>query len=103
MVEKGHYFAIMVEGRHKQSIGSSIAFTAERLKERGCTEAINLDGGQSSSMVFMGYQICKVVNTSGRTASARRAAEILGIGTSPLVAADEEPMSGPKTEGAFTK
>ena len=93
----------MVEGRHKQSIGSSIAFTAERLKERGCTEAINLDGGQSSSMVFMGYQICKVVNTSGRTASARRAAEILGIGTSPLVAADEEPMSGPKTEGAFTK
>ena len=95
MVEKGHYIAIMVEGRHKQSIGSSIAFTAERLKERGCTEAINLDGGQSSSMVFMGYQICKVVNTSGR--------EILGIGTSPLVAADEEPMSGPKTEGAFTK
>lgn len=103
MVEKGHYVAIMVEGRHKKSIGSSIAFVAERLLERGCTSAINLDGGQSSAIVFMGYQICKVVNTSGHVASARRAAEILGIGTSQLVADNDEPMSGPKTEGAIRK
>ncbi|MBQ6565038.1 MAG: phosphodiester glycosidase family protein [Clostridia bacterium] len=101
MVEKGHYIAIMVEGRHKKSIGSSIAFAAERIFERGCTTAINLDGGQSSAMVFMGYQICKVVNTSGHVASARRAAEILGIGTSQLVAGDDEPMGGPKTEGSI--
>ncbi len=100
MIEKGHYIAIMVEGRHKKSIGASIAFVAERLLERGCTVGLNLDGGQSSAMVFMGYQICKVVNSSGYSASARRAAEILGIGTSSWVAEMDAPMTGPETEGS---
>ena len=103
MVEKGHYWAVMVEGRHNQSRGASIAFVADILMEKGCTQALNLDGGQSSCMVFMGYQICKVVNTSGNVSSARRAAEILGIGVSDMVAQDGEKMSGPSEEGTYTR
>ena len=85
MVEPGHYFAMMVEGRHSKSRGAGISFLAERLLEKGCRTGFNLDGGQTATMVFMGEQIIHVGKTSGTNASARRAAEVLGIGTSPQV------------------
>lgn len=85
MVEKGHYFAMMLEGRHDGSNGAGISFLAEKMLERGCQLAFNLDGGQSATMVFMGDQICKIGGTTGVNASARKAAEILGIGVSALV------------------
>ena len=86
MVEKGHYFAMMLEGRHdgKQWRGP-VSFLAEKMLEKGCQLAFNLDGGQSSTIVFMGEQICTIGGTTGKNASARRTAEILGIGTSGLV------------------
>ena len=102
MVEPGHFFAVMVEGRHKGSVGCSVRFIGERMFELGCTEALNLDGGQSSSIVFMGYQICKVVNSDGKVCSARRAAEIIGIGISDYVAGDDQKMSGPGQDGVLT-
>lgn len=92
MAERGHYFAIMTEGRNDRSRGSSIRFCAERLYDLGCTLAFNLDGGQSSAMIFMGRQICLVTNGSGRRASARKAAEIIGIGTSELTADMDDPF-----------
>ena len=92
MAEKGHYFAIMTEGRNSRSRGTSIRFCGERLLEMGCTLAFNLDGGQSSAMVFMGRQICLVTNDAGRRASARKTAEILGIGTSERVAGMDDPF-----------
>lgn len=85
MVEKGHYFAMMLEGRHSGSKGGPVSFLAEKLLEKGCTLAFNLDGGQSSTIVFMGEQICTIGGSTGKNASARRTAEILGIGTSSLV------------------
>jgi len=85
MVEPGHYYAMMLEGRHSKSRGAGITFLAERLKEKGCRTGFNLDGGQTATMVFMGEQIIHVGKTSGTNASARRAAEILGIGTSEQV------------------
>ncbi len=85
MVEPGHYFAMMLEGRHKKSKGAGISFLAERLLEKGCQTGFNLDGGQTATMVFMGEQIIHVGKTSGANASARRAAEILGIGTSEQI------------------
>ena len=90
MVEKGHYFAMMLEGRHDGSNGAGISFLAEKMLERGCQLAFNLDGGQSATMVFMGDQICKIGGTTGVNASARKAAEILGIGVSGLVTPLEE-------------
>lgn len=85
MVEPGHYFAMMLEGRHSKSRGAGISFLAEKLLEKGCRTGFNLDGGQTATMVFMGDQIIHVGKTSGTNASARRAAEILGIGTSEQV------------------
>ncbi len=90
MVEKGHYFAMMLEGRHTNSRGAGVSFLAERLLEKGCTVAFNLDGGQTSTIVFMGHQLCQIGKTK-RNASSRKTAEILGIGTSDLVRALDDP------------
>ena len=92
MAEKGHYFAIVTEGRNKRSNGCSVQFCAERLLELGCTLAFNLDGGQSSAMIFMGRQLNLITNDYGNKASARKAAEILGIGISDQVAAEDDPF-----------
>ncbi len=90
MVEKGHYFAMMLEGRHANSRGAGVSFLAEKLLEKGCTVAFNLDGGQTSTIVFMGHQLCQIGKTK-RNASSRKTAEILGIGTSDLVRALDDP------------
>lgn len=90
MVEKGHYFAMMLEGRHSNSKGAGISFLAEKLLEKGCTTAFNLDGGQTSCIVFMGHQLCQI-NKTKRNVSSRKTAEILGIGTSELVAEADDP------------
>ena len=90
MVEKGHYFAMMLEGRLTRSKGAGISFLAERMLERGCTLAFNLDGGQTACMGFMGHQLCKISSGTGNV-SSRKDGEILGIGTSALVAAEDDP------------
>jgi len=86
MVEKGHTFAMMLEGRHQGSSGSWLDFLADRMMEKGCTLAINLDGGETSCMLFMGEQISFVGGiTSNKEGYARRTTELLGIGVSELV------------------
>lgn len=87
MVEPGHYFLMMLEGRHNQAKGAGVSWLAERLLEKGCTVGFNLDGGQTSCMVFMGKQISKIGKSAKQKAkslNARKTAEILGIGTSDL-------------------
>ena len=84
MVEPWHYFAMMVEGRSKDSKGGNIGFLAEKLLERGCTEALNLDGGETSCILFMGKQINIVGNAHNRRGFARKGAEFLSIGISSL-------------------
>lgn len=91
MVEPGHYFAMMLEGRDKtRSVGAFLDFLAERMYEKGCTLAFNLDGGETSCMLFMGKQINEVGGTNNAGGSARRTTEILGIGVSELVPDYEE-------------
>jgi hypothetical protein len=80
MAGKGHYVAIMVEGRHADSRGMNTAGLAELFHQKGCTLAFNLDGGLSSAMVFMGRQIVRA--GANAKAPARSTAEILGIGFS---------------------
>ncbi len=89
MVEKGHYWFMMLEGRIKRSKGDGISFLAEKLQEKGCRVAFNLDGGQTASIVFMGHQLCKM-DDKPRNLSSRRTAEILGVGTSELVRTMED-------------
>lgn len=50
MVEPGHYYAVLAEGRIRNiSIGVSIAQMAELMQKGGCKEALNLDGGRLPS------------------------------------------------------
>ena len=90
MVEKGHYYFMMLEGRIERSKGAGIRFLAERLQEKGCTLAFNLDGGQTACIVFMGHQLCKMDNRK-RNLASRRTSDVLGIGESELVAKPEDP------------
>lgn len=86
MVEPGHTFAMMLEGRDKErSVGAFLDFLAQRMYEKGCTLAFNLDGGETSCMLFMGKQISTVGGVSNKLGSARKTTEILGIGVSELV------------------
>ena len=85
MVEKGHTFAMMLEGRHTGSVGAFLDFLADRMLEKGCTLAINLDGGETACMTFMGEQISYVGGISNKNAYARKTTELLGIGVSELV------------------
>lgn len=85
MVEKGHTFAMMLEGRHSGSVGAHLDFLADRMLEKGCTLAINLDGGETACMLFMGEQITYVGGISNKDAYARRTTELLGIGVSEMV------------------
>ena len=53
--EPGHYVVVAVDGRNKKkAIGMNDYEMAQLMKELGCQEAMNFDGGTSAMMVFMG-------------------------------------------------
>lgn len=57
--EPGHYCFLVVDGRQEgYSVGMTMQELSQFFYDSGCKVAFNLDGGQSSEMVFMG----KVVN-----------------------------------------
>lgn len=82
MIEKGHFFAVMVEGRVSTSYGSNLVFLADLMEQKGCTTAFNLDGGMTACMIFMGEQI-----NASKNNYARPTTELLSIGRSTLVPA----------------
>ena len=62
MVEPWHYVAIVVRGRpDDQYAGVHLDWLAEKMQEMGCVEALNLDGGLTATMAFMG----KIIETGG--------------------------------------
>ena len=79
MVKKGHYIAVIVEGRIRPSKGMTCREVADLMAGLGCTTAFNLDGGWTSAMVFMGKQLNQLDNT-GIKDNARKQNEVLGIG-----------------------
>lgn len=89
MIEPGHYVALMLEGRHKESNGSYVITAARILANRGCLEALNLDGGETGFMLFMGEQINTVGDASSTKGYARKTTEIFGVGTSEQVKVQE--------------
>ena len=91
-MEKGHYFFMMLEGRIKRSQGDSIQFLAEKLQEKGCQTAFNLDGGDTCTIVFMGRQLCKMTDDGNGKRSGRRTSDILGVGTSDLLPSLDDPF-----------
>ena len=85
MVEPGHYFAMTLEGREKESKGGDITFLAQKLLDHGCVTGFNMDGGETACMLFMGKQLNKVGMAHNRMGYARKGAEFLAIGTSARV------------------
>ncbi len=85
MIEPGHYAAIMAEGRLNHSDGITMTHLATLMYNMGCQAALNMDGGQTSVILFMGRQLNNIGEYDGIT-SARKTTEIIGIGTSALVA-----------------
>jgi exopolysaccharide biosynthesis protein len=77
-IEELHYLFVVSDGRTDESEGLSLTALAKVFLGRGATIAYNLDGGGSSTMVFMG----KVVNnpTDGRRVQEREVSDIVYVG-----------------------
>lgn len=74
-----HYVLLVSDGRTRQSEGLSLYDLATLMQSIGCTTAYNLDGGGSSTMVFMG-QVINNPTSSGRSISQREVSDIVYIG-----------------------
>ena len=86
VVENGHYVVVMCEGRIKRSKGTKMAYLAELMMREGCTLAVNMDGGQSAAVAFMGHQLNQVWSSQP---NGREQADILAFGFSDQVGSFE--------------
>ena len=89
MIAPGHLFFVMAEGKMpgKGEKGFDLWTLAELMYARGCTQAMNVDGGSTAVMVFMGHRL----NRTGKgtaLGSPRNQHELFGIGTSDRVYTD---------------
>ena len=78
-IKPGHYLMVVSDGRTEESAGLSLLQMAEFLKKYNVSDAYNLDGGGSSTMVFNG----KVVNkptSDGEKIRERGISDIVYIG-----------------------
>ena len=82
MIEPWHYYMVVVKGQSDDSIGSTVPWVAQRMVEAGVREALNLDGGGTSTLMFMG----KLLNRR-TVANLRETTSISGFGVSELVPA----------------
>ena len=82
MIKPNHYFIMTVEGRHSKSDGVGLIWVAEQMRDRGCTEALNLDGGNSIKLCFMG----EILNSQRHynEKNDRTVTSLLTLGTFPL-------------------
>lgn len=76
MIAPNHYVFIVVDGRKANySRGMTLEELAAVFEQLGCTQAYNLDGGGSSTMVFMG----RVVNNPQGRNKERGVSDILYV------------------------
>ncbi len=78
VIDDLHYVFVVADGRTGDSDGLSLYELATFLESIGCQTAYNLDGGGSSSMVFLGNLINNPAN--GRKSSERSVSDIVYIG-----------------------
>ncbi|WP_084126471.1 phosphodiester glycosidase family protein [Demequina sp. NBRC 110054] len=76
MISANHYVFVVVDGRTDDSAGVTLEELAEIMQDLGATEAYNLDGGGSSTMVYNG----DVVNYPGGSGEERGTSDILWFG-----------------------
>lgn len=78
MIEKGKYAALVVTGRKDDSHGAYFKWLAEKMLDMGCVEALNMDGGNTALMLFMGDMINRSV--AGQRKSVRSVSGLIGFG-----------------------
>lgn len=78
MISPLHYIIVVSDGRTSESEGLTLYELADVMKEAGCIQAYNLDGGGSSTLWFKG----DIINnpTDGRKISEREVSDIVYIG-----------------------
>jgi exopolysaccharide biosynthesis protein len=75
----GHYCFVLVDGRQDgYSVGMTTAELSQLFYDLGCSAAYNLDGGQSSEMVFMGDFVNEPYNGGRSTSDIVYIADIAG-------------------------
>lgn len=59
MIEPYHYLIFVSDGRLKEEniLGVHLQWMAQKMLDRGCVEAINLDGGGTACLMFMGQRL----------------------------------------------
>ena len=86
MIAPGHYIDVMCEGRMKSlngSTGVNIETMARIMKEKGCSIAVNLDGGDTAVIAFMGKQlnmVGKKINGKVTGTAGRQTCEVMAFG-----------------------
>ena len=76
---KNHYVFVVSDGRTSESAGLSLYELASFMKSLGVSDAYNLDGGGSSTMVFKG-ELINTPTTNGHSSEERAVSDILYIG-----------------------
>ena len=79
MIAPGHYLLLSVQGRTQDSRGTVLRRVAEMMRERGVTQALNLDGGNTMALVFRGRMLNKLA-TYKRRRFVRTVTSLIGIG-----------------------
>ena len=79
MIAPNHYLLLSVQGRTKDSKGTMLQRVAEMMKERGVTQALNLDGGNTMALVFRGRMLNKMA-TYQHKRFVRSVTSLIGIG-----------------------
>jgi exopolysaccharide biosynthesis protein len=64
----GKFIILMIEGRNTVAHGATLGQEAQILKDLGCWEALNLDGGGSSCMLVNGKETIKPSDATGQRA-----------------------------------
>ena len=76
-ISENHYVFVVSDGRTSESAGLSLSELATFMKNLGCTQAYNLDGGGSSTMYYNG-SVINNPTTTGRI-SERSVSDIIYI------------------------
>ena len=83
MIEPGHYLLLSFQGRRNDSKGTMLQRVAEMMQERGVTQALNLDGGNTMALMFRGRMLNKEAVYQNRK-FVRSVTSLIGIGTTKI-------------------
>ena len=86
IIEPGYYYAALEEGRiPREAGGVSLQELADHMLEKGCVNALNMDGGQTAVFTFMGKQISRIGKYETGPNLPRATSELIYAGKSGLI------------------